>query len=251
MNAFNYTLSPNKSSLSLSSTSPEVSVHSNINTDSAHSGQLKILCWNVNGDLKAKMLCPDFLNIITQCDLCLLQESHLYPLEHLSLNIPNNFRVISSPRKYKTTFKKQFGGVIAFFNKNLSVSLNKMASSTDIMVLDLEHFTIVNVYILPEYQTWHNFTDVDPFQSLQETLIAMRERNHPVIAMGDFNARTGLIGNPNYPHKYNDVTVSTRGRALSSFCATSNFILLNGTTKFEVNSHNYTSFQPRGKAMSL
>ena len=39
---------------------------------------LKILSWNINGDLKAKMLCPDFVNIIVQYDVCLFQETHLY-----------------------------------------------------------------------------------------------------------------------------------------------------------------------------
>ena len=218
-------------------------------TSAPRSHQLKILCWNVNGDLKAKMLCPDFLNTITQYDMCLLQETHLYPLEHKSLNIPESFKVISLPRKYKKAFKKQFGGVIAFYNKNISVSLNTSASSTDIMVLDLEDLTIINVYILPEYQTWDKFTDVDPFQSLQESLTSLQERNCPVIAMGDFNARTGLIGSPNYPRKSEDVSISTRGRALTLFCATSNFILLNGTALFGEKTQNYTSFQPRGNAV--
>ena len=242
--------------MSLSPTSLDLSVHPHVNLNvnavsnsAPHSCQLKILCWNINGDLKAKMLCPDFLNIITHYDISLLQESHLYPLEHMSLNIPDSFDVISSPRNYKTPFKKQFGGVIALFNKDLRVSLNKRASSPDIMVLDLDHITIINVYILPEYQTWDSFTDTDPFQALQETLAGMQDSGQPVIVMGDFNARTGLNAVPNFPRISKDVTVSTRGRALTNFCATSNLILLNGTAPFEVNSQNYTSFQARGKAV--
>ena len=249
VDAFNLTLPSNKSIVCLPPASLELSPHPDINIDAAPAHQLKILCWNINGDLKAKMLCPDFINIITQYDICLLQETHLYPLEHTSLNIPNNFEVISLPRKYKRTFKKQFGGVITLFNRNLKVSLNKMASSADIMVLDLEHLTIINVYILPEYQTWDTFTDLDPFQRLQETLTSMRERNRPIIAMGDFNARTGLNGVPGHPCKSKDTTVSTRGRALAKFCATSNFILLNGTALFELKTLNFTSFQPRGNAV--
>ena len=232
-------------------TSPQLSVHPVKNSDavpvSGSHNQLKILSWNINGDLKAKMLCPDILNTITQYDICLLQESHLYPLEHLSLNLPISHDVISLPRTYKKTFKKQFGGVIVFFKKTLNVSLNKRASSTDIMVLDLDHLTLVNVYILPEYQSWDKFSDVDPFQTLQETLTGLQ--GHPVIAMGDFNARTGLIASPNHPRVSQDVAVSTRGRALMSFCKASDFILLNGAQPFEKKSHTYTSFQPRGKAV--
>ena len=115
------------------------------------------------------------------------------------------------------------------------------------MVLDLDHLTLVNVYILPEYQSWDKFSDVDPFQTLQETLTGLQGR--PVIAMGDFNARTGLIASPNHPRVSQDVAVSTRGRALTSFCKASDFILLNGAQPFEKKSHTYTSFQPRGKAV--
>ena len=78
---------------------------------------LKIMSWNVNGDLKAKMLCPEFTDIIMKYDIFLFQETHLYPLEHESLNLPENFNVISQPRNYKKAFVKQFGGVIALFNR--------------------------------------------------------------------------------------------------------------------------------------
>ena len=67
-------------------------------TSAPHSHQLKILSWDVNGDLKAKMLCPDFLNTITQYDMCLVTIFSLCSflviivLLHLSI-FPLNFHL--------------------------------------------------------------------------------------------------------------------------------------------------------------
>ena len=210
---------------------------------------LKIMSWNINGDLKAKMLCPEFTNIIKQYDICLLQETHLYPLEHESLNLPDSFKVISLPRKYKKTFMKQFGGVIALFNRRLDVSYNKDLSSSDIMVLALNNLILVNAYILPEYQTWDAFTDVDPFQRLQETLTALQELSQPVLIMGDLNARTGYRSTPQHTRKSKDDHLSTRGRALIDSCMHLDLILLNGIQQFESKTQSFTSFQPRGQAV--
>lgn len=207
------------------------------------------MSWNINGDLKAKMLCPEFINIILQYDICLLQETHLYPLEHESLKLPENFNVISLPRKYKKTFVKQFGGVIAFYNRHLNISYNKKLSNSDIMVLMLDKLLLVNAYILPEYQTWDAFTDVDPFQRLQETLTGLQELNQPVLLVGDLNARTGCRGTHDHARKSKDGILSTRGRALIDSCTQLDLILLNGISLFETKTLKFTSFQPRGQAV--
>jgi exonuclease III len=214
-----------------------------------NSKPLKIMSWNINGDLKAKMLCPEFVSIIMQYDICFLQETHLYPLEHESLNLPEIFNVISLPRNYKKAFMKQFGGVIALFNRQLNVSYNKELSSSHIMVLVVNKLILVNAYILPKYQTWDAFTDVDPFQRLQETLTALQELSLPILLMGDFNARTGCRGTHEHTRKSKDEFLSTRGRALIDSCTLLELILLNGIQQFETKSQMFTSFQPHGQAV--
>ena len=101
------------------------------------SQSLKVLSWNVNGDFKAKMLCPDFVHNLTQYDICILQETHLYSLDHESLNLPRNYNIMSLPRKYKSMFKKQYGGVAVLYREDLPVKLNKCLSSANVMVLDI------------------------------------------------------------------------------------------------------------------
>jgi exonuclease III len=87
------------------------------------------------------------------------------------------------------------------------------------MVLVVNHLTLVNTYILPEYQTWDAFSEVDPFQRLQETLAALQERTQPVVLMGDLNARTGCRSVNEHTRNSKDEVLSTRGRALLDLCS--------------------------------
>ena len=219
------------------------------NTTHLNSHNLRILSWNVNGDLKAKMLCPEFLNIITLYNICFFQEAHLYPLEHDLLNLPETFDVISLPRKYKKVFTKQFGGIVVLFKHHFKVSFNKELSSCDVMVLSVNRLILVNAYILPEYQAWDAFTDVDPFQKLLETLVALQECTQPVLLMGDLNARTRCRGSNGHPHNSEDTSFSTQGQALLDSCSGLNLVLLNGIHKFGAESQMFTSFQPRGQVV--
>ena len=167
----------------------------------------------------------------------------------ISLNLPENYDVASLPRKYKKLFTKQFGGVIAFFKRHLKVCFNKDLSSSDIMVLAIDKLMLVNAYILPEYQTWDPFADVDPFQALQETLTALQGHTSAVFLLGDLNARTGSRGIHGHPSKSKDEFLSSKGRALLDSCTLLDLVLLNGIQQFQSKTQKFTLFQPHGQAV--
>ncbi|PPQ84469.1 hypothetical protein CVT26_007405, partial [Gymnopilus dilepis] len=192
------------------------------------------------------MLCPEFIQYVTQFDICLLQETHLFPEEHESLIIPEGYEILSWPRRYTELFRKQFGGVAALIKSCLKVKFNKALSSPDIMVLELNDLIVINAYLLPENQTWEPFTDVSPFDCLRELLTALAESDRSVIIMGDLNARTGARGL--LPRNSYDLSVSTRGRALLRICSELDLAILNGVDKFKESS-KFTSYQPRGMAV--
>ncbi|KAF8161624.1 hypothetical protein B0H34DRAFT_796380 [Crassisporium funariophilum] len=187
------------------------------------------------------MLCPEFRNFLAQYDICILQESHLYPEEHGSLHPMNGHEIASIPRKYKRIFKKQYGGVVAIYKTACKVKINKL-SSTDIMVIELDNLIVVNAYILPEYQTWDSFADVDPFVCLEEILTALREDPRPILLMGDLNARTGTCNITTQTRTSADATVSTQGRALVRKLAELDLIIYNGLVKFGTASGYAMSF---------
>ncbi|RDB15285.1 hypothetical protein Hypma_004697 [Hypsizygus marmoreus] len=103
--------------------------------------------------------------------IVLLQETHLRPDDHESLDIPLGFQVFSHTRSYNTIFLHYHGGVLALVADNLAVTPRADLSSPDILVLELDCLVLINAYIFPEYHKWDSFTDSDPFLKLNNTLV--------------------------------------------------------------------------------
>ncbi|KAF8055808.1 hypothetical protein FPV67DRAFT_1659349 [Lyophyllum atratum] len=126
-------------------------------------------------------------------------------------------------------------------------------SSPDILVLEFEHFFLINAYILPEYHKWNSFSDTDPFQKLEDTLMLLAAAGKGLILMGDLNARTGNLAplhttqNPS-PRISEDTVISTRGRALVELCRQLMLLILNGDSRFPGQHSGLTSFHARGSA---
>jgi exonuclease III len=178
---------------------------------------------NINGDLGLNLLCPNLRRQITSTDIILLQESHLGPNKHDTLDFPDGFQVFSHTRSYNTLFPRYHGGVLTLIADRLAVTQRLDLSSPDIQVLELPNFFLINTYILPEYHKWDSFTNADPFQKLEDTLMLIAPTGKAVFLMGDLNARTGAHSPLNRPGNppmrvSDDLIVSSRGRALLEIC---------------------------------
>ncbi|GLB40746.1 putative ribonuclease H-like protein [Lyophyllum shimeji] len=208
---------------------------------------------NINGDLALNLLCPTLQRQICNSAVVLFQETHLGPNDHESLDIPSGYQVVSHTRTYRTIFPHFHGGVLALIADNLAVTRRLDLCSPDILVLEFEHFFLVNAYILPEYHKWDSFSDSDPFQKLEDTLMLLSSTGKGLFLMGDLNARTGnhsplhTTNNPS-PRLSEDAVISTRGRALLELCRQLTLDILNGNSRFPGQHSGLTSFHARGSA---
>ncbi|KAF5318369.1 hypothetical protein D9758_018674 [Tetrapyrgos nigripes] len=142
---------------------------------------------------------------------------------------------------------KSWGGVAALFPTALNVKMILRLSSPDIMVLNVDHkFILINAYILPEASPWRYFTNIHPFQCLQETLSAVQTLYLPIILGGDLNGRTAnCAALPHHPpqHSINHALTNSRGNRILALAADHDLCILNGVTSLGLSNSNWTSFQ--------
>lgn len=154
---------------------------------------IRILSWNVHGDLVVKMLSPEFLELLLMFDIILIQETHLCPEEEETISVPKGFRFFARSRKTVEKWEHQHGGVCVFIRKEFKVSVSPL-SSPDILVLDLGGLWIINAYILPASSNWSSWTDVSPEDKFLETvrLCSLTASTKKLLIGTDINARIGV-----------------------------------------------------------
>ncbi|KIJ43028.1 hypothetical protein M422DRAFT_48043 [Sphaerobolus stellatus SS14] len=106
---------------------------------------LLITCWNVNGHLALKLRQPRFCRIIKDCDIILLQETHLTPGQEDTLRLPHCYLIWAISRE-PDHMSPPHGGVTIVYKSCFQPTLCKQWSAVDFMVLDFESFFLANIY---------------------------------------------------------------------------------------------------------
>ena len=101
----------------LSCSVPSVSV--------THPFKLKILFWNVHGNLPVLLTDPEFCALLYSHDVCLLQETHVLGDFEDSLPIPPDFIIYTKNCAYRDDMARPGGGVANIAHANLNLSLRK------------------------------------------------------------------------------------------------------------------------------
>jgi len=213
---------------------------------------LRILSWNVHGDLAIKLTSPEFVNFLLLFDVCLLQETHLRAQQSDSLPVPEGFALYSVCRPCRDDLGHPGGGVAAFVRSSLECKVREDIAShaPDMLVLDLVSFSILCSYIPPESSPWHNWAQTKPIQRFSE-LVAMCacSSNKPVLIMGDLNARIASCQNRtpgSQTRVSSDSMINARGHRLINICSDNDLTIINGTILECFSPGGYTSFQPMG-----
>lgn len=188
-----------------------------------------VMSWNINGDLELKLDDENFVALLKDCDVVLLQETHLLPSQHESLCWPRGYAVYSCPRPFPPHLDQQWGGVLALVRSSVHHEFR--------------------ADIAPEGSPALLQSDPDPVERYIGALTACRARaSKPVHAYGDWNYRSGNIQPARWasPRASEDSTVDTRGRNLTGVLELHEMAIVNGTLP---GSAAFTSFQPRGRSV--
>lgn len=208
-----------------------------------------IRSWNINGSTPLKIACPDVIALIEDCDVLLLQETHLRKDEDLLLRLPPNFSSISVSRPIRHSLGSPRGGVAAIYKSHLPVAKHK-ATRTDILVLEIGTLLIVNAYLPPASSPTWKWLESDPMQSLIEVLIPLLASERPLILAGDLNARTADL-RPTVEHPIRlslDPKYDSRGLRLLAAARQYGLSVLNGTV-VDRSLGALTSFHYNGSAL--
>lgn len=134
------------------------------------------MCWNVHGDLTAKLSSPEFREKLDGYDIIILQETHMRQDEELPIEPPIGFKLLSWPRIPKTEWQRRGGGIMVLVRKEIECKTVVLHSSADIFVLDMVNFWLVCAYIPPASSRWQGWTDIAPEAGNPGTLI-----HHPSV----------------------------------------------------------------------
>lgn len=217
---------------------------------------LRIMSWNIHGDLGVMLTDPICRKLLFSYDICLLQETHLLQGQEDSLNIPPNFSIVCNSRGCREDLGQPGGGVAIVYRTSLPIKLCPTLSRgiTDILVAEIYNLRILCAYVPPESAPWHNWTTVDPWVNFTElvSLCAVPDGKTLLVA-GDLNARTcssQSAASPNLVRLSQDrVRRKTRGILLLELSAACNLTILNGS-KYETDSPGlYTSHQWNGSSV--
>lgn len=211
-----------------------------------------ILSWNVCRNLSDKLKDPDFIDIITAHDLICLYECWIKDEDDVSLSgfiphvVPRN---IGKGGGIVVYLRESFKNVCMFVeNVNDSIVIFKLITTNPAT------YMFIN-YIPPMNSTYYDVNDVDLFEALEDNISKFRNLGN-ILAMGDFNSRTGLnhdfIKNDelsdnctrilsnviNYPsgqileeRRSMDTYLNQFGRRLLDLCKTEGLMIVNGRHK--------------------
>ncbi|KAM5531363.1 hypothetical protein V8D89_014956, partial [Ganoderma adspersum] len=191
-----------------------------------------------------------FQHFLMQCDILLLQETHLAPEEENQLQLPAGYKCYALSRPQSAAGKHQGGGLLAIYCTTLHVLILTPLGETEVMLLRVDNLLIVNMYLPPPSSPWITHLGLIPEEHLCWVLIPLTgDPDHHLIVIGDFNACLGALA-ASLPRISPDTTVSTHGRALQHLCQDLAFHVLNSTAFHAAQSRmSYTSFQPGGSAV--
>lgn len=214
---------------------------------------LSIICWNIGGNLLAKLSCPEIQLLIASHDVVFLQETHLLPNQDSLIIVPDGYEAISRPRPSTQSSKRAWGGLVVIFRIELNLMVKNEFSSSDIMAVEVLDCLLINAYIPPVRANWTVWTDECPFERLMSLLAILRAYNKPVIILGDLNTRTGPLSCGQSTERAHSAdahgSITVRGRRLNDNCCDNEWKMLNADSRYGVQGARYTSFQPRGNSV--
>ncbi|PIL28203.1 hypothetical protein GSI_09740 [Ganoderma sinense ZZ0214-1] len=159
---------------------------------SPHPCTIRLLSWNVHGNLALKMRTAWFQDELARWDITLFQETHLRPGQDSQLQLPPGFDCLSMARPESTRMTHQQGGLLAVFRATLGVENITPPVETELMVLRVAGISIVNVYLPPVSSPWNPDPAHTPFQRLVELVTPLASQlGSCFLLVGDFNARLG------------------------------------------------------------
>ncbi|CAB4039092.1 Hypothetical predicted protein [Paramuricea clavata] len=214
---------------------------------------ISISMWNING-LHSKVLGDkskneDFINQIKTNDFIFLTETW----SNTTIYVPG-FKAISNVIPPKLNHSGRLsGGITLLFNAKFEAYVTVLKNSKHFLwckiskeILKSENdFYLCGIYIPPETS---KYFDSETFDKLEEEMITFSGKGD-VILIGDFNARTGKLGDfistdgnkhiqnlvqdDSYQTKREnfDNTVNSHGKHLLEICKNCDLRILNGRTK--------------------
>lgn len=213
---------------------------------------IQILSWNVHGRLALKLLDTKFRDIVSGCDIMLVQETGLRPGQEDALVLPTGFDVCAVCRPDSEYLSQSGGGVAAIYRSSLPVLCRADVHATDIMMIELDDVWLLNCYVPPQQSPWFKGVRVSPWQAITEILTACTVGGQAVIIAGDLNARTASRNAVLGPIRSSpdEGRVCSHGRELLDTCDEFGLSILNGSSCQLVDSiPRYTSFQHSGNSV--
>ncbi|KAF7342021.1 RNA-directed DNA polymerase from mobile element jockey [Mycena venus] len=215
---------------------------------------LRIITWNIHGDLAIKITQPHIIRLINANDIVIFQETWLRPEQEHLLALPKGFEIIARSRGNGGTMRGSKGGVAVVLCNNIPYNVLEDLSGPDLIALELERLYLIGAYVLPSTNnSWWIWTDVHPKIRFAEALAwCAANRRKPVAGAADLNGRTGSDSPPSsilQRSSMDEVETNTRGTWILNTCEDSRMEILNGT-RFEASPQGaFTSFQPGGMAV--
>ena len=167
---------------------------SRADTVSFNSNKINFLYLNVCG-LKKRLLCPDFVGLIADHDICIFVETKLSDLDNL--DVPVNYECVKKNRK---KCKKASGGIAVLFKKELKSVIKFHDTKNEFILwfqLSKTFFQSVSdllfgcVYIPPENSS---YSSAESFNEIETDILYFSSKSISNIALiGDFNAKTGVL----------------------------------------------------------
>ncbi|TFY51664.1 hypothetical protein EVG20_g10896 [Dentipellis fragilis] len=214
---------------------------------------LIVLSWNIAGDLPIKLQVAGVRRFLFQHDVIVLQESHLRPGQHESLDLPPSHIIYSFARPASDDFASRGGGVLVLVRASLPHTVLD-CRHPDFAVLSVCGVTLLIAYVPPESSPHCAASvPVHPWDRLT-SLVALHSDAHApeFLLLGDLNARIAREQVPSFalraPRVSPDTVLNVRGRRLLDLCTSRDLCILNGTP-YDTTPLSFTSFQHAGSAV--
>jgi hypothetical protein len=202
--------------------------------------------------LAVKITQPHIVRLICDNDVIIFQETFLHIGEERTLQLPPGFEIIAMSRPDLPGLRCAGGGVAAVIRLGTPYALLSHLCAPDLIVLDLQHLSLIGAYILPDRSNWSEWTDVDPKIKVAEAVTVLSALpDKPLMFKGDTNSRTGdrIPTGALLARSSADPVVNSRGRWMLRLCSDTAMTILNGITKESLGRGAFTSFQPLGSSV--
>ena len=211
----------------------------------AEQKMLRLSAWNSRGMQAAR---PYLKKLLSESDLVLVSEHHLYPAQHYRLaEVDKDFNYFArsserlDPAQCGVT--PGHGGVAIFWGQSLARSVTPMKDiGTDrIIVVELAISENTIMYVIGVYlpQATCKVADYDYHSSVLESIIEQCMLKGDVIVMGDFNAHVGV--SELYTRGWGNT--SKNGTRILSMCEGQNLVMCDMTTKAQGPKYSFLNDQ--------